>query len=728
MDYYYYEQDGDIVREIVEKKVMESITVLSRTDHVKYLKIPAGFDIETTDILVSVELHTAYCYHWQFGFDDIAIMGRKLDSMLDFFEYLIEVINYRKPKCKLLVFDANLGYEWQFCKSYWNQLQITKVFAKEERDPLSIQLKNTIDMREVLGLFGKSLAQIAKNYCGMEKLVGDLDYSKIRLSNTPMTDKEIGYCVRDVEILCKLASGVVYKNFFGNKPKLPYTSTGLIRDAIKREYGANLKAQKELIKSWMPDDEEEYEIFRRYLFKGGISGSNIKLADKVLEHVMGADITSDYPFQMLTKRFPMGKATVINSSEFMKENKPYIATIVFHKFRSKSQHAIMSAHKALNSREMIRSEDTILDNNRVQYADRIVLVINDIEYKSLKKAYKWDHAIVKKCWVFNEGYKKLPNEIRKVVIKQYLVKEELKAEYSNTQEYKDAKAFVNGIFGMMCTALYFEDLAFIEDTCLIGLDKRRAYEDCINNLFLSPYWGFWITSYAREMLIDVITRFPEVIIQYDTDSVYFINNEVGQKLRNHLQARNESYMTINDILFQHNKRMRKLGTWDITDEFQKFKGLGSKRYMYLDKDGDYHVTIAGCRKYTVEDENDPNYKKERSTMMDQLEHDDLINGTKTDPFDFFTEGMFIHPDHSKKLASTYVDKRYVIDYTDEDGNVERIDCPSAIVLTPIPFTMKFGRMGITKKTYGDLLIAVRRFEMNSSQGRKVYDIWRQLKG
>lgn len=722
MDYFYFEQEGDEIRDKVRKAIRESTTVYDRCSFSKYIKIPAGFDIETTKIRVDSESYTAYCYHWQFGFGKIAIMGRYLTTMQEFFELLIEEINENKPKCKLLVFDANLGYEWQFCKHYWRELTISKVFAKEERDPLMITLESTIELREVLGLFGNSLAQIAKNYCGMKKLVGDLNYDAIILSETPMTEKEIGYCVRDVEILCKLASGYIYKNFFGNKPKLPYTGTGLIRDAIKKEYGKNLKAQQELIKSWMPDDEEEYEIFRRYLFKGGISGSNIKLADKKLEHVIGADITSDYPFQMLVRMFPMGKATVVDSQLFCSDDKPYIATIAFYDFKSKSQHALMSSHKAINSKEMIKSKKTILDNNRVQFAEKIVLVVNDVEYKALKRAYKWKHAVVQKCWCFQEGYMKLPIEIRKVVIKQYLVKEELKAEYSNTQEYRDAKTFVNGIFGMMCTALYFEDLGFIEDTCLIKSTNRRTYEDSISKLFLSPYWGFWITSYAREMLMDVICRFPDIIAQYDTDSVYFVNEgERGSQLRAYLEDRNSSYKRLNGILFQHNPRMEKIGTWDFTDEFKCFKGLGSKRYMYLDSKGNYHVTIAGCRKYV--DENG----KERSTMIDQLEYNDIVNETETDPFDFFSEKMYIDPEHSRKLSSTYVDKHYVVDYTDRDGNVERIDCPSSIVLTAIPFTMTFGKMGNSHKTYGDLITAVRRFEKNSTQGWKVYDIWRKLK-
>ena len=75
------------------------------------------------------------------------------------------------------------------------------------------------------------------------------------------------------------------------------------------------------------------------------------------------------------------------------------------------------------------------------------------------------------------------------------------------KEYAWAKEFVNSLFGMMCTALYLEDYQFIEEVCAIDIPKGedgkpvfKSYDDAIQNLFLSPYWGFWITSYARSMV------------------------------------------------------------------------------------------------------------------------------------------------------------------------------------------------------------------------------------
>ncbi len=698
------------LEDLIDDIIMSADEISDRQTKQKYLKVGAGFDIETTKIYVEPNdagvNSVAFCYHWQFGFHSHAIMGRSLESMQNFFEILIDHMKSLKPKVKILIFDANLGYEWQFCKHYWRKLGVSKIFAKEQRDPLIVEISDTLVFKEVIGLFGQSLAHIAKNYCNVDKLVGDLDYDKYRISSTELTPQEIEYCVRDVEILVNLAEGYVFEKYLGKNPRLPLTKTGIVRDEIKRAYGKKLKHIRREISSWMPN-EEEYELFRNKLFKGGISGGNILLLDKVLKNVRGADITSDYPYQMEIQRFPMGAATRCSVKQFMEDDIPYIAIINFHKLKSRTCHSLMSAHKVLNPSEMKNSYLTVLDNNRIQYGESVTLIMNDVEYAAFKKAYKWEHETVLRCWEFKEGYKLLPKEIRDVCTKQYMIKQSLKAEYSDTIEYKEAKEFVNSIFGMMCTALYMEEFIFDEELCSIEPDmSSKTYDECCKYLFLSPYWGFWVTSYARSMLIDVITRFPDIIVQYDTDSVYFIDDgrEESEKLKAYLETKNKQMRIVNNIRFMHEPLMESLGTWDFTEKFNRFKGLGSKRYMYEKKDGEIKAVVAGCRKH-----------EGKSTILIQNEYNNEENGTKIDVFDFFKENMYIDKEHSYKLASKYIDICCGVDSADG-----KLIIPSCLVLEPVDFTMKLA------PTHKDLMIAAQRFIENSKE-RSVYDIWRSLK-
>lgn len=706
----------------IDEVIQNAQTISDRTNKRTLLKVGSGFDIETS----RVSPNLAYCYHWQFGFHDLCIMGRCLDTMYEFLDILCWRLEELTDNVKLMVLDANLGYEWQFCKHYWANLGITKIFAKEKRDPIEIIVKDRIIFREVIGLFGSSLSQIAKNYCNIPKLIGDLDYSKVRLSHTIMEEKEIDYCVRDVEILVILAETYIYENFYGNKKRMPYTKTGIVRDAIKKELGSALRQERRKIASWMPS-EELYELFRVKLFKGGISGCNIMLMNKVLTNVVGADITSDYPYQILTKKFPMGAATECEPKEFCTKDIPYIAIIKFHKFRTKTSHALMSAHKVLNVEELKNNEQTILDNNRIQYGEYVELCINDVEFKSLKKAYKWDHAIVTHCWEFKEGYSRLPRHIRDVCIKQFMIKQALKAEHSETQEYRDAKEFVNSIFGMMCTALYMEEYVFFDELCDIDIKEdangnkiNKPYKECCEYLFLSPYWGFWITSFAREMLIDVITRFPKVVVQYDTDSVYFTDNgsEQAKGLREYLLKKNEQIRMTNSAWFFKEPLMMDIGTWDFTKQFKRFKGLGSKRYMYEKQDGTIKCVVTGCRKHKASYEGDPDEGK--STIELQNRFNNQKNHSNVDIFDFFSKTMKIDKEHSEKLCSLYVDDYCRVSPTDCDGNTETIEIPSCLVLEPIEFNMTVAG------SHYNLMIAAQRLARNT-QDRRVYDCWRELK-
>lgn len=707
---YVESSDEDSVLELIDLNLGKVKTVRDRNTSSTYLMVGSGFDIETSRVSFN-DKDYAYCYHWQFAIGDCSFMGRSLNSMKDFIDLLISYMWEWKPKTKLLVLDANLGYEWQFCKHYWSTIGITDLFAKEKRNPIYIELAKTIMFREVLGLFGHSLSEIAVNYCNMEKLVGDLDYDKCRLSNTEMTEEEIGYCIRDVEILVKLGEHI-FKNYFGQKPTLPYTSTGIVRAEIKKELGSNLKYERKRIEELMPE-EWEYELFRTKLFKGGICGSNILLMDKILDDVVGADITSDYPFQMLTKKFPVGGATRCKPSEFMQEKIPYIAWVSFYRFRSRTSHAIMSAHKLMNTKEVKDSKETILDNNRIQYAERVELIVNDVEFKSLQQCYKWTNFTVMHCWKFKEGYAMLPMHIRKVVISWYLKKEKLKAEYSDTQEYRDAKAFVNSIFGMMCTALYLEEF-ILEDNEIEGV-KNKSYEECCRFLFLSPYWGFWITSHARAMLVDVICRFPSVIVQYDTDSVYFRDKgEVAEKLRKYLNDFNRKTMIANKAKFLGDEHMLSIGTWTFDPMFKRFKALGAKRYMYETQSGKIKCVVAGCRK---------SKKKEtegKSTIEIQNAYNNLTRNENVDVFDFFTHNMEVDENHSEKMCSVYVDEHVRFESTDSDGDQEEIDIPSCIVLKPIPFKMKLGR------SHKSLLKAVKRM-MDNSGNKEIHTIWKELR-
>lgn len=648
--------------------------------HAKYLVIGSGFDIETSRI-ETPDFVTAYCYHWQMSFGRLTIGGRTLESMSEFFRFVIGRIPYG---VRLLCFDCNLGYEFQFCKHYWGAIGMSHLFTKEKRQPLRVIVGNRIELRECLGLFGNNLAQIGKNYSKVPKLVGDLDYDLVRLSNTPLSRKERDYCENDVQILSYLGE-YVFEHFYGENPTLPMTATGIIRNKVKRELGESLPFEKMRIQSELPD-ETTYNMFRNYLFRGGICGTNARYMNKVLNNVVCADFTSDYPACMNHYRFPDGALMEISPSEFMEyKDIPYIAMIEFHDLRSKTTHSLMSVHKALDFD--FKREDYTLDNNRVFKAKEITFIVNDIDFTALCKAYSFDvnKTRIIKAWRLDR-YKRLPRHVLNVLNSEYLKKEELKRDgKKDTLEYADSKKIVNGIFGMCVTAIYNEEFDFYNDDiepkmCEDGTIYKKGYGEAIQNVFLNPFWGFWITSYARALLIDIITKFPDPIVQYDTDSIYYLKDHPSTPaLEKYIADYNADIFDLNKIIFDGNPHFRDLGAWEIEKPYKRFKGLGSKRYMVQTEDGKIKTTVAGCRKGTIEEQFDYN----------------VMNGCippDADIFDYFTNGMTIDKNHSHKLASVYVDdydgeKYRVIEFTDYDNRKEKIILSSAIVLEPTEFTL-----------------------------------------
>lgn len=698
--YYYWNQNKSGI-EITINSIIANAKIVK--DHKKdyntkkydkYLKIGSGFDTETSIIIINQQIESAYVYHWQFSLTkDIIVMGRSLDEFEEFLDFLIDAI---PNDYKLLTLVANLGYDYYFSKRRFIKYKISKHFEKSVRNPLVIEVGDKIVLREVIGLFGRSLEQIAKNYTETKKAKGDLDYSLTRLSKTPLTETEIGYCVDDVKILAELGD-YIFENYYCKNKTLPLTATSELRMMVKSAMGRNRLEIQNTMQSWMPDDEEEYYLFRNWMFKGGLCGTNSLYVNKHLKNVGHADFDSHYPACMNHFLFPMGKPVRVPRTKFMSENKPYIAVIEFVDFKSKTTHSIMSSHKAydITNRELDRSGEYKIDNGRIWYAEKVTFIVNDVEFKSICKAYSFDEnkTNIKYCWEF-EKYGRLPYYILDVLNKHYREKTELKKKgLDKTLDYQFAKSLVNAIFGMLCTALYMDEYIIDEVSGEIfpKLDEKgnrikKSYEKAIKSIFMSPFWGMWVTSYARSLLSDFIVKFPNCIIQYDTDSIFFRTDlPESKRLLKYIEKYNKDCVEMNKMIFDGDEYFEKLGTFEVDkDLMTDFKGLGSKRYMFRQlnrKSNKYEINtvVAGCRKGTIIDQ----FKFD--TKLDPDENVDKV-------FDYFKDGLKIDKEHSKKLSSKYIsdyDGADIIEVTAFDylNNPEIIKLESAVLLKPIEFNM-----------------------------------------
>lgn len=172
-----------------------------------------------------------------------------------------------------------------------------------------------------------------------------------------------------------------------------------------------------------------------------------------------------------------------------------------------------------------------------------------------------------------------------------------------------------------------------------------------------------------------ISEYPELILQYDTDSLYYITDPEAvpadriAALEDELKEYNRMITAKNRRIFKGNKAYEDLGTWEIDSKNNTgFKGLGAKRYIVRTAEGKIKPTVAGMVKSSF------------------LEY---INEAKADPFTIFENDFTLNRIRSKKLASKYNDKYIGLrKITDYQGNTEVVEIGTYHALFPIEFTIK----------------------------------------
>ena len=167
--------------------VLKLLGDLSKCQHagVSYYNIPCAFDIETTSFYDSDGEKTAIMYEWTFGINGLVIIGRTWDEFILMLHVLTNYLNTHE-KMRLVCYIHNASYEMQFFRKHINWI---KIFALEERIPIYMLCDLGIEFRCSYLLSGYSLAKLSDQLLKykVKKMVGDLDYTLIRLYTCNLT-------------------------------------------------------------------------------------------------------------------------------------------------------------------------------------------------------------------------------------------------------------------------------------------------------------------------------------------------------------------------------------------------------------------------------------------------------------------------------------------------------------------------------------------------------------
>ena len=212
---------------------MDNVEIVNKRQYKKptihYFNCACAFDIETTSFIDAHNEKAATMYVWMLGLNGLCMMGRTWKEFISVINTISGILDLNENR-RLIIGVHNLGYEFQFMRHYFDWV---KVFAVEVRKPVYALTKQGIEFRDTYILSGYKLETVGKNLhtYKVEKMVGDLDYKKIRNSKTVLTEKEIGYCVNDIKVVMAYLQECIDTE--GNITKIPLTKTGYIRRYVR---------------------------------------------------------------------------------------------------------------------------------------------------------------------------------------------------------------------------------------------------------------------------------------------------------------------------------------------------------------------------------------------------------------------------------------------------------------------------------------------------------------
>ena len=700
-------------------------------------KVGCGLDSESTTISHTEtkgkkKQHTitvidnCFCYSWQYSFSpnhaEIVRTKAAITSVLHDIVDTVKAANKAtESEAIYIIWCANLAHEWAFIKNeICNDFEITKCFAKSPRDVLYVQLENCVEFRECIGLFGHSLKDIAKNWCSADnqKLSGDdFNYSKVRTWFTPLdSETEVPYMKHDVTVLSEMHLKVIAAYTQANGVcRLPYTSSGFVRMALKdsirndedltslREiWNERHKKKIETNIEYLKKVNErcvinplQWHICRDFSYSGGLCGSNIKLAGKILNDVVCADLTSDYPAQLSQQLFPYGslqevKAENLNDVKnyLLEKHIPFFAVLKIKYMKAKTQHATFSEHKIINAKSDImdyhgKPKDMIIYNGKVYSGKNLIVCWNDVDIKAYSEIYNIKAGVLT-IWKFDK-YKRLPKWFLTTLWNGYRKKAELKnSGIKSGVVYEDAKRIPNSMYGVLATRINDSyDTIDVDHNFKVG--KEKQFDQLRKDFWLNPYVAFWCTSYARSILMHFLSRFPDVIVQYDTDSLYYLKDK-GESLEKALHEYNHNVAVKNHRIFRYDENpliFETLGQWDFDDVYPKFLAMGAKKYIKQDVTGGIHTVVAGLPKSAI-----PKEIQDRGIHEPFNYYNPLIQWVQNNHIGIIIKHVF-----ANKFASVYNDRtdREYISIIDHLGNHCLQDVSSYHAIIPIDFTLSMAR-------------------------------------
>ena len=297
----------------------------------KPFKVAAVYDTETTNIQADIEtraypilyifndLRNTAIESYDASTDDVRYY-RHVDDAL---AYIDDLIEYGAMHGYVPVIAAyNLMFDMQTLMLALSQAYTINVNAQTATSTYTIDLcvEGNVVCRfwDTFYLEMGGLRAMGET-CGLPKAVGDWDYSLVRTPETPLTEDELFYARRDVQVIPQYLQWLLRANHWLTSDMLGcrvLTKTSLVRQMARREIGGRrvtLRDGKKLTlrrafemtcNQEFPRNYESYAL-RKACFRGGLTFTSAKTAALVVRNVASLDVTSMHHAFINGRRLPV---------------------------------------------------------------------------------------------------------------------------------------------------------------------------------------------------------------------------------------------------------------------------------------------------------------------------------------------------------------------------------------------------------------------------------------
>lgn len=654
------------------ESLCSDIEFVKSTKKIEYANAVFTFDIETSSFYEDDEKRNCM-YAFVFYVRDFNhyIIGRTWEEFLDIIKELSSVLSLN-PDRRLIVYVHNLAYEFQYISK---RFEWEKIFALDKREPVQCLTEYGVEFRCSYKLSGYSLEVLGRNLhrYPCEKKVGDLDYSLIRTSDTPLTDTEWGYIISDGRVVACYIQELIDE--WGKITRLPLTKTGFVRNYCrsmclpksKKESRQNYR-YRSLMKILMIKSVPEYLQLKRAL-QGGFTHGNALYTGVVVDNVDSLDFTSDYPAHMVCEQYPMSegrRVTPKTRAEFNRYLEVYCCLFDITLF---DVEATTYIDHPISHSKCWEIEDCQVDNGRVVSAKRLTTTITEQDYIVYKHYYRWSRMTIRNMRVYAKNY--LPKAFVESILKLYGDKTKLKGVKGKEKEYQNSKEQVNACFGMSVTDICRDEISFENgewSSTPCDVQKQLDHNNRSKKRFLFYAWGVWVTAHCRRELLMAMLQIDNPATGYsdylysDTDSMkirnYELHKDFVEKFNAHMDDKMRKAMEYHHLDFSLTRPKtiqgveKPLGWFDHDASYKRFKYLGAKRYFYQEHDGHYNMVVAGLN------------KRKAVPYMEEL-----ARRNKMDVFDLFDNELYIPATATGKNTHTYIDYETEGDVVDYLGHV-----------------------------------------------------------